>query len=361
MPLENPLRTEHEKASAALGEYFGCLLPERFADAAAEYRFAREAVALLDTNYHAFIYFEGPDRARYLNAMLTNNIKDLAAGHGNVSLLLNAQGHILAEVEVYGLADRLLALTHASERQRTVETFDKFIIMDDVTLDDATERLGSVALEGPQASALLHAMGGPDLKVMTEHDHAEARISSISCRVIRKSLFGEMGAELIAERGQLAALWQTLLGAARAHGGGPIGYAVLNALRLEAGIPWFGYDFDEKYIPHEAALETSHISYTKGCYTGQEIVERVHSRGHVNRRRVGLRLAGSGVPERGAVLTADGKEVGGVTSAAHSPALGAVIGMGYVRREHNSPGSRLRWSGGEVQVIELPAIGAKPV
>ncbi len=359
MALENPLRAWHEKAGAASSEYFGCLLPKRLGDIAAEYRLARETVALVDTNYHALIYVDGPDRVRYLNALLTNNIKDLAAGQGNVSLLLSAQGHILAEIETYALTDRLLTLSHALARARTAQTLEKFIIMDDVTLDDVTERLGSVALEGPQAAAMLRGLGGPDLETMEDRAHSDAKIASIPCRVIHKSLFGEKGAELVVQRNQLTALWQALLEAARAYDGGPIGYAALNALRLEAGIPWFGYDFDDKYIPHEATLETSHISYTKGCYTGQEIVERVRSRGHVNRRRVGLRFAGLAIPESGAALSAGGKEVGHITSAARSPALDCVIGMGYLRREHNALGSQVQWASGEAEVIELPVAAVK--
>jgi folate-binding protein YgfZ len=124
--------------------------------------------------------------------------------------------------------------------------------------------------------------------------------------------------------------------------------------RLEAGIPWFGVDFDEKQIPHEAGLEESHISYTKGCYTGQEIVERVRSRGQVNRRRVGLRFDGAAAPEAGTKLLAGGAEVGNVTSAAYSFAAKSAIGMGYLRREHTTPGRLLQWSGGTAEVIELP-------
>jgi len=357
MPTESPLREQHEKAGAALSVYFDCLLPERFTDPAAEYRLARESVALVDTNYHILFHLGGPDCVRYLNAMLTNNIKDLAAGQGNASLLLNPQGHILAEIETYALADRLLGVSHAMVGQRTYATLEKFIIMDDVTLADATDGTGWVALEGPQAAAALQDLCGVDLEAMADRDHREATVNSIPCRIIRRSLFAGVGAELIADRGQLALLWQALLAAARARGGGPIGYAALDALRLEAGVPWFGYDFDDKVIPHEAALESSHISYTKGCYTGQEIVERVRSRGHVNRRRVGLQFSGKGVPERGAKLFAGEQEVGFVTSAAVSPAAGRAIGMGYVRREQNSLGSRLGWSGGEAELVALPLAG----
>jgi folate-binding protein YgfZ len=143
------------------------------------------------------------------------------------------------------------------------------------------------------------------------------------------------------------------LQATRRHGGGPMGYKALSAQRLVKGVPWFGYDFGEKQIPHEAGLESSHISYTKGCYTGQEIVERVRSRGQVNRRRVELLFSGEGVPEIGAELTVDGKAVGYVTRAARSWFPSGVLGMGYLGKEHRSVGANVQWSGGSVTVVEF--------
>jgi len=347
MPSESPLRLLHERAGATLGTWFDCLLPDRFADPALECRLAHDAVALLDTSFQAFAFFTGPDRLRYLNALLTCNVKDLADGQGTLGLLLNPQGHILAELRVLALADRLLVAFHAAVRQRTLETLEKFIIMDDVTLEDASDRLGSLALEGPAAGRLLSSLCGLKLEALPEHSHAEVTLAGAPCRVVRASRFGELGAELLAERAHLPALWRALLDAARAHGGGPVGYAALNALRLEAGFPWFGYDFDDKMIPHEAGLETSHINYTKGCYTGQEIVERVRSRGHVNRKRVGLQCLGLEIPPKGAKLLAEGKEVGYVSSAALTPRLGRVLGIGYVRIEHTEPGTLLQWSASE--------------
>jgi folate-binding protein YgfZ len=180
------------------------------------------------------------------------------------------------------------------------------------------------------------------------------RLAGIVCRLVWRSPGGVPGAELLAAREDLPQLWKTLAAAVQAAGGGPVGFAALNVLRLEDGVPWFGYDFDEKVIPHEAALETTHVSFTKGCYPGQEIVERVRSRGHVNRKRVGLAFDGDIVPAAGEKLLANGKEAGFVTRAAFSYALGRPIGMGYVRREHFAPGSRLAWAGGAAEVIELP-------
>ena len=133
-----------------------------------------------------------------------------------------------------------------------------------------------------------------------------------------------------------------------------MGYAALSAQRLAQGVPWFGYDFGEKQIPHEAGLEMSHISYTKGCYTGQEIVERVRSRGQVNRRRVDLIFDGTNAPAGGEVLTVNGKEAGFVTRAAVPSFLTHAIGMGYVRKDHNGSGTKLNWSGGTAVVSKFP-------
>jgi folate-binding protein YgfZ len=361
MATETPIRAIHEESGATLAMWFGTLLPERYGDSATEYRQARESVALLDTNYRAFIELKGPDRVRYLNAIVSNDIQVVREGQGTVALLLNPQGHILAELECYALPDRLLVVSHALVRERTVQTLDKFIIMDDVTLVDATDRIGSVALEGPQAATIVKQLGGISLERMAERMHEEAMIGGLRCRVVRRSNFGEIGAEFLTSRDDLPALWRTLAEAARAQGGGPIGYTTFNALRLEAGVPWFSYDFNDKVIPQEAALETTHVSFSKGCYTGQEIVERVRSRGHVNRRRVGLEFSGQAIPAFATPLSVADREVGLVTSAALSPALGRIIGMGYVRSEANSVGSELEWAGGTAKVIELPIAAIRAV
>jgi folate-binding protein YgfZ len=135
-----------------------------------------------------------------------------------------------------------------------------------------------------------------------------------------------------------------------------MGYQALSALRLEQGTPWFSYDFSDKQIPHEAGLEHSHISYTKGCYTGQEIVERVRSRGQVNRVRVLVKFTGEEIPASGTPLLADGKEAGHVTRAAFSPMLQAPLAMAYVRREKSAAGSELSSGSGAATVVDSPIV-----
>jgi folate-binding protein YgfZ len=379
-----PLAQLHQSAGAKPGTWFGCALPDDFGDWQREYFFARTSVALIDKNYRAYMSFTGPDRVRYLNAILTNNVRDLPAWHGIVSLLLNAQGHILAEIETHARPDKLFCISYAMIRERLIPTLDKYIIMDDVALSDETERFGTLALEGPTAAALARELTGVDLGALAELGSAETNVGTIPCTILKRSPGAHSGAEFVTERQHLESLWTILEQKARAHRGGPMGYSALSALRLEQGVPWFGYDFGEKQIPHEAGLQDTHLSFTKGCYTGQEIVERVRSRGQVNRQRVGLIFSGSGeldcseslsgitsgsaglpasrsavpttgeIPAAAEALSAGGNEIGYVTRTAWSPMMAAPIGMGYVRREHSAPGTQVQWRRGTATVAKFP-------
>jgi aminomethyltransferase len=214
-----------------------------------------------------------------------------------------------------------------------------------------TDQVGTVAIEGPRVAAIIRQASGVRLEDLPEMAAKEVSIERIPCHLLRRSHFGEAGAELVVRRDRLAWLWQKLLPVMKVHGGEPVGMLALNALRLEAGTPWFPVDFNDSVIPHEAALQDTHISFSKGCYTGQEIVERVRSRGHVNRKRVRLRFSAPEPPLPGTKLHAGGNEVGYVTSAAFSPQAGLAIGMGYTRTEHSAPGSTLEFDGGTATVL----------
>jgi folate-binding protein YgfZ len=377
--MDTPLLDEHKISGATLASFHGVTLPEQFTSFSDEYRAAREAVAIFDTNWHTIVELTGPDRVRYLNAIVSNDVKSLGEGRGTLALLLTPQGHILAELEIYALQDKLLVLSHVSVRERTVATLDKFIIMDDVTLSDVTDQFGSLAIEGPRAGTVIAEACGQALEGFSEHAIAEVEIDGVACHLIRHSHFGLTGAEIIAPREHLALLWKNLRAIVAERHGAAIGVRVVNSLRLEAGIPWFPDDFNDTVIPHEAALEATHISFSKGCYTGQEIVERVRSRGQVNRRRVQLKFSSAELP---APLTrlrahdteahsveshaaqstianaraaesaaAETKEVGIITSSAVSPAANAAIGMAYVRREYNAPGTILDFTSGTATVV----------
>ena len=355
--LETALSELHRKSGVELGVWFGCALPDSFGDWRQEYRRLHESVGLVDKNYRAYLEFTGPDRMRYLNAILTNDIKGLKENHGTVSLFLSPQGHIQAEIETYALGEKLFCVSYAMIRERLIPAMDKYIIMDDVMLVDRTEAYATLAVEGPKAARVAAAVSGVDLSALADLETRETSVGGISCRMSMRSPGRVAGAEFLVERGRAAELWGILAEAVRSEGGGPVGYRALNTVRLEQGIPWFGYDFGEKQIPHEAGLQDSHISYTKGCYTGQEIVERVRSRGQVNRVRVSLKFDASTAPAANTALLAEGKEVGFVTRSGFSPNASAWIGMGYVRRERAAVGTVLEVGEGKATVIATPIAG----
>src|ERR1700732_5490460 len=177
-PIETPLAGVHRRAGATIGVWFGCALPDDFGDAREEQRFANESVALIDKNYRAYFTFSGPDRVRYLNAILTNNIKDLATGQGVVSLLLNAQGRILAEIETFAEAEKLICISYLMIRERLAEVLEKYIIMDDVTFSNDAEKFGKLVVEGPRAAEVVKELTGVDLNSLPELGWADVMVSS---------------------------------------------------------------------------------------------------------------------------------------------------------------------------------------
>jgi folate-binding protein YgfZ len=356
---ETSLTELHRAAGAPLAEFEGCALPASFATLEREYDAGHESVALFDTSWHATFRMTGRDRVKYLHAITSNNIQALEEGRGILALLLNPQGRILSELEIYMEAESVLVRTHVSGRERTLATLKKFIIASDVQVQDLTDATGSAALEGPRAARVVEQVCGVKLDEMPAMALQQATVDGIACRIVRRSHFGAAGAEFIGARATLAALWGKLLVAVRAHSGEPIGMNALNALRLEAGVPWYPADFGEAMIPHEAALENTHISFHKGCYTGQEIVERVRSRGHVNRKRVSLRFSSTEPPPAGTKLrAADRSEIGFVSSSAAIPRSQPAVGMGYVRREQFAGGHVVEFDGGTATVVDLSTVAA---
>jgi folate-binding protein YgfZ len=348
--MDTPLIEEHRLAGARFGEFDGATLPAVFSDFEKEYRAARESGALFDTSWQVVLLLTGRDRVKYVHAITSNNIQALEEGQGTLALLLNPQGRIQAELEIYALPEKLLVLSHAALRERTVATLKKYVIGSHVQIADLTDQMGSLAVEGPDAAAVIVETFGIAPRDLAEMSVRETTFDGAPCWLIRRSHFGVAGTEVVAGRAVLAALWTKLLTAVRARGGEPIGMEALQSLRLEAGVPWFPADFNDAMIPHEAALENTHISFNKGCYTGQEIIERVRTRGHVNRKRVGLKFSTAEPPAPGTKLLVGGAEIGSVTSAAFSPAAGTAIGMGYVRREQFAPGSVVEFEGGTAEV-----------
>jgi len=357
-----------EATLAAQGAQFvawrGCRVAEHYGNVEAEVRAVRQGAGVIDRTDRAFLTASGPDAASYLHRMTSNEVSGLTPGQGRYALQLDTLGHIIADFHVLRMDDHVLLETDWLRRGPLREVLEKYIVADDVEVADASpadggasEQLAELAVEGPQSGRLLKAALSQGVLPGAELNHAWVRFGETPVLVVRVSETGEEGYRLIFVTEYAQNVWEALSAQRRAVDWKPVGRAALNILRTEAGIPWYDADIDERTLPPEAGLEQRALSYTKGCYLGQEVIERIRSRGHVNRKLTGLRLSlkGSAVPPAGAKLLSDGNEVGHITTAVHSPTLGAAIALGYVRREHLEPGTQLGVEGGgTAEVAALP-------
>ncbi len=272
----------------------------------------------------------GEDRARLLHALTTNNIQQLTPGQGCYAFFLTAQGRILADVNVLCRPDSLLLDTEPETAAKVYQHLDKFIIADDVVLEDETTRLTSLAIEGPHAAEVLTKLGAP---------LPEAAFGNQPWRdslVARLSYTGSSGFHVIGDAAQTAELEQMLLDSGIASASSE----AFDLVRLEHGQPRYGVDLSERFLAQEANQPQA-LNFNKGCYLGQEIVERVRSRGQIHRVLTPLEIDTTEVPQPGTKIQESGSNVAEITSAAFSPALDKVVALAYVRTDRAQPGTLL--------------------
>lgn len=324
----------HRALGATFQEEDGWELPGRYQDPTQEHRAIRESVGIVELPFRTVYRVTGTERTRFLNGMLTNDINKLEEGHGCYACLLTPQGKIVADMEVYTLRDCYLLELDSRRKEQVLDHLNKYLIADDVTFEEIADQT-LLALQGPEATTLLQRILPGAALPGEEQRCVEVPLDDHLCQVIRASITGEEGYKLFIPGDRAGMVWQALQEA----GATPVGTVALNTLRLEAGIPWFGVDFDEGNFPQEAGIEDRGVSFDKGCYIGQEFVIRIAHRGHVNRRTSGLTIQREPIPRPGDRVLREDKEVGRITSAALSPTLGKIIALGMLRRESQEPGT----------------------
>lgn len=322
------------------------------------YQAARTHAALLERR-RGRIVVSGRDRATYLQGLLTNDIPALKEGHGCYAAYLTPQGRMISDLFVYELGDVILLTLPMTTKEVVLAKLDQFIFSEDVQLGDVTDTFGSVVVVGPDAALAVNALLGTEvatLAAMPVHGNLRGTASGQPVIVLRVDDTGEPGFELLVPAEALAGVRMLLLNA----GAIDADEATAEQLRIEAGVPRFGQDMDEETIPLEAGIETTAISFTKGCYVGQEVIIRVLHRGHgrVARKLVGLTFEpATPVPVPGTVLRVEEKEVGAITSSTFSPASGRPIALGYVKRDFIEPGTAVVTADGSpAQVVPLPFV-----
>jgi folate-binding protein YgfZ len=312
----------------------------------AGYDALRSTAAWLDLSSRGKIIVTGEDRARLLHAMTTNQIQQLQPGEGCYAFFLNAQGRILADANVFCRPDDFLLDVEPETRAPLLEHLDKFIIADDVTLEDATDRIATIDLEGPEALALAARMGVPVHEKPPEKPWAHTLWNEVM--VARVSFTGAPGLRFFIPTEQKPRVME-LLQKAGAH---EASLDAARVVRLEHFKPRFGEDIFTTTLSQETQ-QVHAVNFNKGCYIGQEIVERVRSRGLVHRLLAGVAIDSTDVPAPDTRLLKGEENAGKMTSAAFSPALGKVVGLAYLRRELAEPGTALTVDGHAVVVHAL--------
>lgn len=337
----------HHGLNAHFGKLNGTEIVADYGDTPAEYTALRESAGVLDLGFRGRICLTGADRARFLHGQVTNEVKSVRVGEGCYAALVTAKGKMESDLNIYCLQDELLLDFEPGLTEKISQRLEKYIVADDVQVVDVAPLYGLLTVQGPKAETVVRG-----LEIFPEVPATPFQSVKISDAMLgeiylanqpRVSLAAAPSFDLFVPMNSVAAVADKLIAAAKSVGGRACGWDVLEMARIEAGIPRFGADMDETNIPLECGIEARAVSYSKGCYIGQEVINRIHSIGHVNKELRSLRLANDlkTLPARGDKLFKDDKEVGYVTSAVKSRALNANIALGYVRREANQVGMEL--------------------
>jgi folate-binding protein YgfZ len=336
--------------AAAVSEYRGATTAARFADPQAEFAALRTRCGVYDLGFRAKVSLTGGDRVRWLNGMVTNNIRDLAAGHGAYAFLLNPQGHILGDLYAYNRGDSIIVDTDSGQAEKILATFDHYIIMDDVEVTNLSEQLTALGIAGPKSREILSSAR------FTVPEQQSLQLQSVTgqgvdCTLVRGEDSEHPSYEIWLAPDRVRQLWDAL----RAAGATPAGSEALELQRIVSGIPRYGIDIRERDLPQETEQARA-LNFNKGCYVGQEIVERIRSRGAVHRKFTGFLIAGADPIAAGTKIVSGEKEVGEITSSAslQLPRGNSTVALGYIRREVGVPGREVSLGTTKATVAQLP-------
>lgn len=321
-----------------------------------QYWAAKKAVALADRSQVGRISMAGADCLDLLHRLSSQDLLKLQPGQGARTVLTSDKGRIVDLVTVLRLGDRLLLLTSPEQQHDALAWLDRYTFSEDSVATDVTPGTGLLALLGPRAPELLRTVSGLDVTPLPKYSHVAAAIKDVPVVLTRGAEPCDGVQVLVLEKDRVAEVRDALTAAGAPLGIAAVGHGVYDILRIEAGLGVYGKELGEQYNPLEAQLRDS-ISFHKGCYIGQEVIARLDTYEKVQKLLVGLVLPPGGVSPTGTKLLADRKDVGLVTSATHSPAMGRPIALAYVAMKHTRAGTRLSVEGLDsdtAEVVDLP-------
>jgi aminomethyltransferase len=362
----SPLEEAHRRAGAALREQDGCVVAASYGDARAEYEAVRggASAGLFDLSSRGRVEVSGGEAVRFLNGMLTNDVAGLKDGEWMHAAFPNPQGRLVASVRVFRRGGAFLFDTEAATYERMLKTLERFTLAGDFHVSDLTGETAMLSVQGEGAREIVRAALGETAAHTPRSHTTTTQFRELEVTVARATHTSEEGFDLFVSADAAEGLWDALV----ASGARPVGFDALEVLRIEAGVARYGVDASEANVVLEVVDEAETVSYTKGCYAGQEIIARIHWRGHVAKKLTGLIF--DGVFDRDAAMPTDarvrscdegGREVGRVTSTVFSPRLGQHVALGLVKHDHLAPGTQVKIFDGDgevcgAHVAELPLV-----
>lgn len=336
-------------SSARMENYRGADTPASFGDSAAEFRALLEGCGVYDMSWQSKLALTGEDRVRWLNGMVTNNVRDLGVGQGVYCFVLTAQGRIVADLVAYSRGDFLLVTSDRSQTAAITEIFDRYIIMDDVEVADISDKLSALGVAGPNAAHTLKN-AGVEVAQLERGQVVDLVWRDIGITIARATHPNMEGYEVWFAAEHSPTVWDELTKA----GSTPVGSEAVEWYRIARGVPRFGIDLTAKDLPQETEQKHA-LNFTKGCYIGQEIVERIRARAILHRTFTGF-LVESDPPQATTKIKDGEKNIGEITSAARIPFPSGerTVALGYLRREFEAPGTLVEIGEHKATVHSIP-------
>ena len=358
---KTPFYEIHLSQGASFEDNSGWLIPISFGDELKEYNAVRNSVGIIDLSHRGKIILSGKEHIKFLQGVLTNDVDKLSEGNGLYSTFLTAKGRMIADMRVYRRSQSTLLDIEPGINERVSELLIKNKISYKATIEDWTDRLSLISVQGPQSRKLLEKILGEKIIDLKEYEFIIREINNMEAMIAKSRRTREDGFDLyLPIDGGDKLLWGSLIDKGNEFKLIPVGNNAMETLRIEAGIPKYGVDMNENTIPIEAGLWHA-LSFDKGCYVGQEVIARIKWRGHVNWHLVGLIFEGDNIPKRGDKILNEEREIGYITSSAFSPNLNKAIALAYIRREFKEPGTRVTINSEDktnifAKVAELPFV-----
>jgi glycine cleavage system T protein len=352
-----PLHDTHRELGARFEDFYGWEMAHSYTDPTEEHLRVRGGVGLIDLSFHGAIKIGGKEGAQFLQGLVTNDVKSLHRGKGMRAAFLTGHGKVRAFCRILGFGDEYLVINDPQTHEKIFKYVFPFTYAGDFRAEDVSGDYRILSVQGPKSLLVMKEICFEPVPQLEEHSWVETIIAGQHVLVARADHTGDTGFDIFVPLAGLKDVWDFILLKGAFHSISPVGLQAMETMRMEAGRPVWGIDIDENNMMLESGLADA-VSFTKGCYTGQEAVAMATYRGHVSKKLSGLIIEGDEVPSRGDKVFKDGKETGHITSAIKSPSLDKVIALALLKYGFFDPSTTVEVATVEgtsqATVVELP-------